>query len=338
MELVTFLDAKNSRLREVSQSCPDSVQFQSLVNKATRMLMTRGSFWGTVVRVKVCTYNGCITWPRFVGSVLATSVCRHSIPISNQWYDFLPMSHEDFLNNGSFQFMDGQCRGNLNTVMDGMTPVFNPIQCGFPQFIQVFPSVQADLGQQITLFGLDINNQPVRSRNAMNIWQDGEVVTLAAPWVQTVNQFSVLTRITKAVTQGIVRYYQFNPTTGLLNDLVWHQPNETTPMYRHSRIHGMKPGQSCPRMVDALVKLEFVPVAADTDLVLIPNLDALESMIMAIKEKENGNIGKAQAYEADAVHELNLEMRNRFPNSQVPAQVQCFGTARLERQNIGGLF
>jgi len=348
MPLTTLLDAKNSRLLQISQSCADSNEFLSLVNDATEMLMRRGSFWGTVQRVQVCTRSGCIVWPRYVGTPLAISVCNNPIPTWNNWWSFLPMSNPNWC-DGAFAFSpNGSCTGSIVALNDGVTPVFNKIPCGTARAIQVFPSVQQDVGATVTIFGIDANGQTVRTQTASGIIQEGETVTLAVPFVQTVNQFQRIDRITKTVTQGVVRYFQLDSTTGLIDDLVVHEPTETTPMYRHSKISrviGFNPPtppncqNACGglRSIQALVKLEFVPVMADTDIVLIDNLQALKDMIMSIKEDEAGNTKHAEELEIKAVHELNLELRNKFPNSQTPGQVNCYGTARLEKQGIGTL-
>lgn len=342
-ELVTLAVARSSRLKEIAQSCPNSDEFKSLVNEATETLMRRGSFWGTVQKIKVCTYNGCITWPRYVGTVLAVSMCGHSIPVWNNWWDFMPMSPNDFC-GGNFSFSNAGCCGNINTINDGVVPVFNQIACGSGVYIRAYPSYQADIGKKVRIYGIDTNGQVVRVKNPLTgIWEEGLEMVLAAPFVQSAITFRTITRISKEVTQGPVRYYQFDGTN--LLDLVLHEPTETNPYYRHSKIEGLRShGNSCVnsscngiRSVEALVKLQFIPVVADTDLVLISNLQALKNMIMSIKQDEAGNTEKAVGLEAKAIHDLNLELRDRFPNSQLPANVECFGTARLEKQMIGNL-
>lgn len=344
MSLVTLADAKASRLAEIAQTCTSTSDFLSLVNDATRILMKRGNFWGTVQKVRVCTYNGCITWPRYVGTVLAINVCKHPIPIWNNWFQFEPLLSHDFAQDG-FSFSNGGlCVGNVQAENDGVTPVFNQIPCGSANAIRIFPSVRADVGKQITIYGIDQNGQTMRSRNAQNIWQEGVTVTLALPSVDT-PAFQSITRISKPVTQGPLRYYQVDTVNNVLLDLVSHDPSETNPMYRHSRIQGIRMPNACNtnntcsglRMVDALVKLEFTPAVNDTDLVLIENLDALKSMVQSIRKKEAGQVQVAAALEGDAIHDLNLQLRDKFPNTQTPANVMPYGTARLERQRIGTL-
>jgi hypothetical protein len=342
MSLVTLADAKASRLAEIAQTCTSSSDFLSLVNDATRILMKRGNFWGTVQKIRLCTYNGCITWPRYVGTVLATNLCRHPIPVWNNWFQFEPLISTDFSRDG-FSFNCGSlCIGNVLTENDGVTPVFNQVPCGSSNVIRIFPSVRADIGKQVTLYGIDQNGQTMRSRNASGIWQEGVTVTLALPSVDT-PAFQSISRISKPVTQGVVRYFQVDAVNNVLLDLVSHDPTETNPMYRHSKIQGMRLPTACNtssacnglRQVDALVKLEFIPVVNDSDLVLIENLDALKSMVQSIRKKEAQQVEAAAVLEADAIHDLNLQLRDKFPNTQTPVNVMPYGTARLERQRIG---
>lgn len=345
MNLVTFAQAKDSRLRDIANVCPSSDDFKSLVNDATRMLMRRGNFWGTVQKVQICTYNGCITWPRFVGTVLATNVCKHPVPIWNNWFAFEPIGPHDFM-SGAFSFSNGSCHGNVFTENDGVVAVFNQIPCGSPHAIRVFPSVRADIGKQITIYGIDSNGQTVRTK-VNGVWQDGVTVTLAIPFVDTPILFQSVTRISKPLTQGVVRYYQVDAANNVLLDLVSHDPSETEPVYRHSRIAGLRSGcnnqcntdSACNgiRSITALIKLEFQPVVLDSDLIYIENLDAVKDMVMSIREKEAGHFQQAVALEASAIHELNLQLRDKFPNTQIPVNVMPYGTARLTRQGIGTL-
>ena len=345
MSLVTLADAKASRLAEISQTCTSTGDFLSLVNEATRQLMKRGNFWGTVQKVRLCTYNGCITWPRYVGTVLAINVCGHSVPVWNNWYQFEPLISQDFSRDG-FSFSNGNlCIGNVLVENDGVTPVLNQIPCGSANAIRIFPSVRADIGKQITIYGIDENGQTLRTRNAQNIWQEGGTVTLAIPSVDTPFKLQSVSRISKPITSGPIRYFQVDAVNNVLLDLVTHDPSETNPMYRHSRIQGLRSPNACNtsnacsglKTVDALVKLEFIPVVNDTDLILIENLDALKDMVQAIRKKEAGQIQAATALEVSAIHDLNLQLRDKFPNTQTPVNVMPYGTARLERQRIGTL-
>jgi hypothetical protein len=66
-------------------------------------------------------------------------------------------------------------------------------------------------------------------------------------------------------------------------------------------------------------------------------LDALQKMILSCKLLEQGNAAGARDLEFEAVRELNLEFRNRFPPEQTAVSNRVFGDAPLSRA-IGGMY
>lgn len=330
-ELLTLGAAKESReLKSVSGTCSSSAEFLSLLNQATRKLMNRGSFFGTVQRIQVCTYDCKIVWPRFCGTVLAVNLSGGSSTPKNNWYGFLPFSNWDISMGGAFPFING-CFGSPPISDAGLTPVFNQISCGHPVYLRIYPGVREDIGKKITIYGVDGNGLELRTQ-VNGVWQQGETITLALPYTQTTALFRNVTRISKPVTQGVVRYYQWAPVGDYTYDLVWHDPGETTPMYRVSKLPA---GRSCClKSIEALVKLEFCPVVGDSDIVQISSLDSLADMMQSIREKNGGNIQEAQAFELSAVRELNLILREKFPTEQTVTRVNYFGNSPLPSQQM----
>lgn len=229
---------------------------------------------------------------------------------------------------GAFPWVNGTF-ASQPLVNDGTSPVFNPIACGRPVYIRVYPGVREDIGKTTTIFGVDGNGLKIQTKDVNGVWQDGVTLTIAIPYSQTPITIREVTRITKDVTQGVTRYYQYEPLSQSVYDLVWYDQTETAPMYRTSRIRFTP----CPTSIQALVKLEFIPVVSDSDLVLISNLDSLADMISSIREKNAGHIQEAQALEMSAVRELNLELRNCFPNDQIVTHVE-YGSLRQPRQIV----
>ena len=331
MPLLTFEAVKAGDIPDVSGVCADSDQFRNYLNKATRMLMTRGDFWGTVEKIQICTYNSCLVWPDFVGTVLAVNMTGQSSTLANLWYQFMPLSVSDFC-CGGFGFNGNSCTGNLIVRDDGVSPVYNPIRCGQNVYIRAYPSTLADVGKKTVIYGVDSNGQDILTQRGDGTWQPGIELTLAVPYVSTSFMGREITRIHKEVTSGPVRYYQYDLTNNLLLDLVILKPYETDPMYRRSRLYkGCTGGctTSCNglRSVIALVKLEFVPVLFDGDLVLISNQDALRDMILSIRFADSGDKEQAVKYELSAIHESNLEASNKAPKEQTPVEINAFGSA-----------
>lgn len=339
MELLNFRQLKDSDIPGRIGVCPEANTFLEYTNKATRLLMNRGDFWGTVVKMRVCVYNSCLVWPRAVGTVLAVNMGGNPTSVFNHWYNFMPLTGWDFC-NGGFAWHDGHCRGNVVVVNDGLSPVFNPIACNRPMYVRAYPSTQQDVGKKTRIFGIDENGQVIRTQNSDLSWTDGVELTLVATFISTPMKVREITRITKDETQGVVRYYQYDADNDVLLDLVWIEPTELGPMYRKSKL----PKRcnclgTCNGLtnVEALVKLEFIPVKYDTDLVLISNQDALSDMMLSVKYANSGDKAKADEFEAKAIHELNLELANKLPNEQTSVDINPFGTALPARHYIGSI-
>lgn len=336
MPLVTLAEAKTSRLRQVSAACPNSSEFISLVNDATRMLMRRGHWFGTLQKIRGCVYNNCITWPRSVGTVLALNRCAQHVPVWNNWYEFVPLDQCDC--DCAF----GWRHRNL-LVNDGQTPVFNNIECGKEVYIRVYPSNPSDIGKSITIYGIDSNGQMVRSKRDDGTFQDGVVLTIALPYATTQFKFRNVTRVLKEVTDSPIRLYQFDSDNNVLLDMAFYEAGETSPSYRHTVLSASRfrnclgTCSSGLKQLTALVKLEFVPVVYDDDIVQIENLDALKLAIQAIKASEGYSFEEREKAMLLAIRELNLGLEDKFPIQQAPVNINPFGTARPARAGIGRL-
>jgi hypothetical protein len=92
--------------------------------------------------------------------------------------------------------------------------------------------------------------------------------------------------------------------------------------------------------VNAIVKLDFIPVQYDTDYCLIQNLEALKQEAMAVRyssmDSTQSKQLEAQKHK-DAVRLLNGELAHFFGVDKPAIQVSVFGSARLEHQRIGTL-
>lgn len=331
--LLPLSQAKASSLADIAGACVNSAQFLTLLNDGTRMLMNRGNWFGTVQKLRGCVYNNCITWGPRVGTVLAFNACNRHIPVMNNWAEFIPMDSADYC-------LASRCRYTNAVVNDGTTPVFNQIECAEGRFIRVYPTLPSDVGKTVTLFGIDTNGQTVRSERDDGTFQDGVEVTIAIPFGVTTIQFRRVTRVLKEVTDGPIRLYQFDSTNNVMQDMAYYEAWETAPNYRHTHLNANRRGicYGCNdglQQITALVKLEFVPVVNDDDVVLIENLEALKLAMQAVKMGDAYSMEQREAAILLAVRALNLELNNRFPLNQTPVSINPFGSARPSRAGIG---
>lgn len=326
--LATFLEAKQSdAINAISGACPNGPAFKGLLNRATSKLMRRGDFVGTIVPIYVCVYSGCVVFPRYVGEVRKINVCNRTVSIKNSWSDF-NLFGSDWRNTwGSWsgdELFNWQRGGGCNGRMIGSnsTPVFQDVQ-GDGRLIRAYARLNMDLGKTMTVFGIDNNGQPLMHQDEVENWVDGKIITFEKPFASTDTYVRRIDRVLKDKTQGIIDVYAYNVAQDVLEPIAHYEPSETNPAYAKYQLHA-----GCAnslKSVVALVKLRYIPVQVDTDLVLIENLDALGEMIQSIKSEDAGDTGAAREHEVNAVMELNLDLANRDDTDGITVQNAPFG-------------
>lgn len=278
------------------------------MNEATESLMD-DSWAGLIVPIHVCVSRGCVVWPRYVYSVREMSVCRHPIQIKNQWYDFMPRD-----------WYDSNCCGNgCRMTAQDKTPTYSSIY-GDSRYVRAYASVRIDYGKTVTIFGVDNNNQTLKHKNLDGSWSEGAIITLAGPYGTTLSFVRRIDRVLLDDMQGEVRLYAYDTVNAVLEDLAVYQPGETNPEY--VRYHLNVPCET--NSINALVKLRFIPVRFDTDLVMIP-LRPLKTMCQSVKFGEAGDISNKIAFEKEAIRQMNQIKRNELPDSQIPVNCGAFG-------------
>lgn len=332
--LITLGEAKASRILQVAAACSDSAEFSSLVNEATRKLMRRGDWSGVIQPIQVCAYRGCIVFPRFVGQIRKLNVCKHPTAIRNFWYEFF--DHVGWNHN-----QNRWCGSQLKMIAKGQSPVFQDILAD-NRTLRAYPQVREDIGKTLRIFGVDSNGMPLRTHNADGTWSDGIIITLALPFGTSATYVRSIDRVLKDATQGNVFLFAYDATADVLENVATYEPSETNPSFSRYTLHShccngtTGDTGTCGdlKSIVALIKLRFVPAQADTDLVLIDNLDALKLMIYSVKKEEAGDRDSARAYEADAIRELNLQLRDDFPEDQMPVDLGEFAGTSIGFQQL----
>ena len=332
--MLIYSQLKAGVCKRVAASCPNSQTFLDQANAAVRQLMNRGDWWGTVQPMRFCLQGTSFVLPRFVASVLALNRCGSAMQMANLWYEF---EHFDDWHRCAAKCCNaGQpWTAGPAAITNGTTNILNQIPQGDLNYVRFYATQTPDYGKTVTVYGLDSNGQVVFSQHPDGTIQQGIVLTLAQPYVQSTIQFSKIFRVVKDITAGIVRGYLYEPNQGLMNLLCEFYPNDICPDYIHMKLAGG--GQSCcaHSQISALVKLQYIPMVFDNDIVLIDNEDAIRDMILSIRQKEAGNLQESAALELSAFRELNYQMRNRYPDEQFVVNFQPFGRASFNRVTNG---
>lgn len=317
-----LIDARNSlALKSIAGVCTEGADFVSIINEVMERLMKRGGWWETEQLMRLCAYNGCITWPRYVGTVLGIKFqCTGEFQIRNNWW----------------ATMGPHCCagwGGDHTMRDANnSPFYNDIPCGGQQ-LRVYATKNEDIGKKVIFFGLDSNQQPLQ-RKVNGAWRAGFEVTIGMPYGSTGSVLiSKVTKVIKEPTQANILVYGYDATQNTIRDLALWEPSETHPDYRRSIVHNF---QCIPtgcaesdgvrqRNLEALVKLEFIPVTQDYDFLAIDNFTALKFGIQAIRLEEANQDQAAEVKWAKAIQDLNFELRTKTPGQQATIQVRAEG-------------
>ena len=171
---------------------------------------------------------------------------------------------------------------------------------GENKVIRTYPTHASDAGKTVIYQGYDENGIWVRTQVAGS-WIDGEQVTLALPFVDTVTvwQAGAPLGVIKQTTNQRVLVYSYDTVTTTEVQLAIYQPNETRPMYRQTFIPDFDQIKCCGceddedgdqrRTVTALVSLQHVPLVHNNDFLLFQNLGAYTMAMQAAKLWEDPN-------------------------------------------------
>ncbi len=348
-------DVRISDLPTAVGLCSGDIKgISQVVNSAQRRLLYckeagEESWYGTwaEVRFTVSRTNPFVTFDNSIARLEYVDICDRPVDVNNQFVEFLRFG------NGRLPklFLREHCgcfapqvytRNNAPTFVD-----LNPA----PQFIITYPGDDSDLNKRVMIQGLDSNGSPVYTQDGFQRAQ-GQFMELVKPYTIWPQQWSKITGIQKDQTNFPVQIFQMDPTTGAQVQLVTMQPYETTAWYRRYFFNKL-PFNCCTFIgpnpctsgvpaesvqVHAIVKLEFVPVQADSDYLLIGNIEALteEAMSVRYSKMDSDQSKRLSAIKhKEAVRFLNGELAHYLGIDQPAIQVSVFGSARLERQQIG---
>jgi hypothetical protein len=300
-----------------------------MLNESVERLMHRGDFQGLVVPMAVCIRDGCITWNRYVGHIRALNLCGQPIRVQNNWFEYL----------SSPNFRSPKCFGGSTlkfaAMEQGNAPTYDQIR-GENKKVRLYTFALADVGKKTRLYGRDSNGQPLQEKDSNGDWVQGITLTAAIPFVSTTQDIQAIDRVQREVTQLHQMLYEYDTVNDTLRDLADYYPGETDPWYSRSKLVGRCCQNSCNGLTSivAMVKLQFLPVVGDDDLVMISNVPALKFMFKAIRSEEQGDINAGFQWETKAIKELNAELNDANPPQTTPVAYEPFAGRSFPQQSI----
>lgn len=316
-----------------------------MMNAAQERLLTcrevsDAGWWGTYAEMafNVSRDNPYLTTPRGVARLEYVDVCTFPVPVVNGFFEYLQF--------GDGHFPKNACPANRcepsRWYARNPVPLFTDITAG--DLIRVYPHSAVDDGLRTLISGTDTNDQVVTNLDGP-VQVQGEYVTFQSPFADSTTGWNTVTGVQKDVTTDRVSYYGVNPTSGDQTLLLTMEPGETTAWYRRYYLGGLPKnccavpgGASNTAQVKAMVKLDLIPVAVDSDYLLIQSLEALTAEAQSIRYSEiDGESAKKESMERHvmAVRFLNGQSVHFNGRTSPSVNFSPFGNARLYRQRIG---
>lgn len=324
----------SSAIRKICGVCSDGDQYRDYINEATELAMNRGAWQGTELLMRLCGTGCHAVFPRYVGTVHGLrSCCNRDIEIKNHWWAILGPG---VLGQGWGGDFGGGWWGGYGARADAIdinnVPIFNQVSGNTGKLIRWHTVNAQDYGKKLTLYGKKYGGQPLQQL-VSSVTENGLTLTASA-FSQTTDLVTKIDSVVLEPTVGMSYLYEYDTATTKLRMLASYEPGETNPSYRQMKLPRMGYGQVdengvCNWRVEALVKLNFIPVVSDNDFLLISNFNALAMAIQSIKAREANDLALSEAMFAAALKELNFELRNKSPDQQLSVRVNVMGSGRV---------
>jgi hypothetical protein len=338
--LYTLSQARSKVKRFVDGgSCRDSV-IDEAINDALERLVELENWDCLTVMTRISTCDSCFPLPYNASAIISCDINGAPAKVFGRGYQFLHAGPGD---------LDMRCSSSglqdLVDMSDHWATMFDIPHCyentvdSVTEEVEVtdgmtlvaFCTDAADEGKSMTVHGYLPNNEIVRTGVSegevltINRWENGvEGVAPAALneniWTSlgaTANAYASVSRVVKPDTAGYVSLYAVDEATNRMFFLAKYHPRQTIPQFHRYRITN-DAGNACPSNVLALLKLRYVPVVEDTDILPVDGLQALKLMVMAISEENKLNIAGAQQLIASASAVLSKKEESKSLSTGMP--------------------
>lgn len=347
LRLIDFRNSRGPRAIGLCNTTPIDPRLIDAVNTAQRRLLVAveagdEGWYGTWAHMvfNVTVANPLITLPREVARLERVEVNHHTVPVQNQFYEFLQLGA-----GYAHSFPGWGCRWNdgmrNNLLARNNSPTFVDLAPA-PQNLYLYPANAQDAGAVVFLQGLDNNGLTLTSTDADGNVLQGISLTLAFPFVACPVPLNQITGIQKPFTFGSVSFVQSDPNTAAQVTLLVMEPGEMVASYRRYFFHGVpRWGASTLAgtfQVQAIAKLELVPAVVDSDYLLIQNLEALIEECQAVRYSTMDTPEAKQmaaAKHKEAIGYLQGELVHYLGKERPAFSFRPFGSDDLTRINIG---
>lgn len=335
-----LLDYRASRGPATVGICQANIaECAAIVNSAQqRLILAKQSgdegWWGSWARMvfNVNQTDPYITTPREVARLEQMTVCNRPVRIQNEFFEFLDFGIGLQPKNRFCNFLETYERGVYPSFSDLVPP---------NKLIRVYITDAADVGKRALIQGKDQNDTTIYSQDGL-VQVTGTFVDFVSPFVDTAMVLNTLNGIQKDITSGQVKFFEVDSVTGVERLILIMEPGETVAAYRRYLVNGLPNSCACsctnPTQVTAMAKLDFIPVAVDTDYLTIQNVEAIIEECQSVRYSTMDQPAAAQLaikHHRDAIALLNGQLIHMLGKQRPAISFKPFGSAALERQAIG---
>lgn len=335
--------------------CPtDQYRIARMVNSAQRrLLMAKEAgdegWMGTFAAMAftVSRTSPYITMPRDVARAIKMNVCQRPVNIQNQFYEYLAFGNGN-LPKTCATSQTNVCKWSSQAYTRNSAVMFRDLTPG--KYIRLYADdttgVDVGTAKRVLLQGVDSNGATIYTQeNGFQV--NGVFVALEAPFVD-VNIYGVpivfnsITGIQKDVTVAPIQIKEVDPVTGAETLLHIMEPTEKVADYRRYYLDALPTdccdGTTTTVQVAAICKLEVIPVLADTDYLLIQNLEALmeEAQSMRYSAVDSTRAKQMATYHhREAIGLLQGELTHYLGKEKPAVSFEPFGGIRMADKGIG---
>lgn len=293
-------------------------EYLSYLNQASERLIYSGKWKGNILKMVFDSSEGYITLDPSMLSVLGSTYNRWPTPIFGEFHPYF----ESGPGNASEA---ADWLGQLRDMGDGFctqTDIIQYNQYASPPTEAVPGSIVlycggSDAGKTVRLYGIqEETGEPVTDENGI----EGELVTLASPFVVSAFHYSKLTYVEKDETDAAVEAWVAPTGGGDEYQIAYWRPGETRPQYRRYQTG------TTEKAIQVLCQRRFQQMRAETDPVYPGNLAALKFEIQAIVYEDAGYLDKAAVAHGRAIQYLNDEATSSRGGAQPSIPASTWGS------------
>lgn len=334
---INLADIKASRIPKALGVCADDARLIEFINEAQERLLSKGLWYGSFGRFRICVDGGCITLPPQLATLESVALCGMPVSVRDEWFEFLDngMGMRGTENTGCGCSSSSSSSGATITGPGccGEEALKRGYACTYKDIIPTGKKVNlvcdlaTDVGKEVLVLGYDDNGNWIRTDQGGTI-KDGEIILLAqSAGTTSTSYFSSVNDIQLPDDMdGQSWIYEYDVSAATRRLIGKYEYFETRPHYARYFLPGVRPqscgeDSCCQTAVDVMGKMEYIPVKVDTDYLIISCIPALKEMAVAVSQAEKAPdpITKNQIIlsgETMAIRELDAQLRHYRGNVQ----------------------